>query len=79
VFGFNRCNGWDNNGTPSATKAEMIELDMNTGLVVRSFDLTDDVNLNTYATTDSGFGCYAVAINARGQVLMALAPYRCDT
>jgi len=78
VFGFLRTAGWDDNGAPSVDKAEVIELDRDTGDVVRYFDLSDAVNLNGYATTDGGFGCYDVAVNARGQVLVALAPYRYD-
>jgi hypothetical protein len=79
LVGFNRTDGWDNNGTPSTNKAEMLELDRDTGEVIRYFDLTDAVNQNTFATTAAGFGCYDVAVNARGQVLLALAPYRYDT
>jgi hypothetical protein len=78
VVGFNRCDGWDNNGVASTNKAEVVELDGLTGDVVRYFDLTDAVNENAFATNADGFGCYDVAVNARGQVLVALAPYRYD-
>jgi len=79
VVGTNRVDGWDDNGTPSAVKAEVFELDRLTGAVRRSFDLTDAVNLNSYAATDAGYGAYDVAVSARGYVLVALAPYRYDT
>ncbi len=79
VVGFQRTAGWElPEGDPSAAKIELAELDFTDGHVVRSFDLTDAVNLNSYATTDGAFGCYDVAVNARGQVLVCLAPYRFD-
>jgi hypothetical protein len=80
VVGFNRADGWkQNDGTPSTTKAEVLWLAPDDGSVVGYFDLTDDVNQNTFATGAGGFGCYDVAVNARGQTLLALAPYRYDT
>jgi hypothetical protein len=79
VVGILRTAGWETNDeTPSADKIELAELDYTDGRVVRTFDLTDAVNLNSFAVTDASFGCYDVAVNARGQVLVALAPYRFD-
>lgn len=79
VVGINRTDGWETAaGGTSTDKIEVAELDYTDGHVVRTFDLSDAVNQNAYATTAAGFGCYDVAVNARGQVLVALAPYRFD-
>lgn len=68
-------------GTPAASQAaEVLELDKNTGQTRRFFDLTDAINYNGFisASTES-LGSYGVAVNSRGQVLVALAPFRKDT
>lgn len=72
---------------PSPTeKAEVIELNGETGQTVGTFDLSDTVDYNLFTTAAnssnpddpsySGLGAYAVAVNSRGQALVALAPYR---
>ncbi len=60
--------------------AEMAEFDMQSGSLVRAWDFTADVTINGYITaTYAACACYAVDVNSRGQVLMALAPFRYDT
>jgi hypothetical protein len=61
-------------------KAEMLELAGATGQTVDWFDLTDTITFNGAITSGNadtrqvgGWGC---AVNGRGQVLIALAPYR---
>lgn len=62
-------------------KAELIELDRLTGATVRVFDLTDDINNNGKITgiAADALAVSDVAINSRGQLLLALSPYRYDT
>ena len=57
--------------------AEVWELNAESGQVVRRFDLTDAIDINGFLT-GLGVGCYAIDVNRRGQVLVALAPYRYD-
>ena len=67
-------------GTITTTAAEMLELNGETGQAVNHFDLTDAVNHNGYITSVNeatrGTGAYGVAVNSRGQALVALAPFR---
>ncbi len=66
-----------------ATKAELFELAIDTGEIVRTFDLGDSIVHNGYITAANEqaleLGCYGVAVNSRGQVAVGLAPYRYDT
>lgn len=70
-------------GTIGGAEAEVLELSGETGQTVNAFDLTDAVNHNAYITALNeatvGLGSYGVAVNSRGQVLVAMAPYRYDT
>lgn len=78
VCGGNRTSGWE--GGAVGQKAEVWELDRETGEVRRWLDFTDAVNLNTYLDEVSIFAVtYDVAVNSRGQVALALGPFRLDT
>lgn len=73
----NRTDGWE--GDPGSQKAEVWELDWLTGEVVRYLDFTDAVTLNTVINGTTVLATtYDVAINSRGQVALALGPYRLD-
>lgn len=67
-------------GAITATAAEMLELNGETGQAVNHFDLTSAVNHNGYITpvneATRGTGAYGVAVNSRGQALVVLAPFR---
>ena len=80
IVGAKRNADWANSG---GAWAELFELDAATGAIVRTFDLTNDVMNNgvyDFATNPPAAalnaGAYAVAVNGRGQVLVALAPFR---
>lgn len=74
-----RSDGWTTaDGDISGAKAEVLEFDKATGIVVRSFDLTDAINLNGNITAGTSIGSFGVDVNSRGEVLVALAPYRYD-
>jgi hypothetical protein len=76
VVGGNRNASWTG---ASGAKAEMWWLDGVTGEVVDTFDLTDAVTLNGFIDgTTVLAGVYGVAVNSRGQTLVAMAPYRKD-
>lgn len=76
VVGGNRNSSWTG---ASGASAEMWELDRLTGAVVRHLDFTDAVTLNGYIDGSSVIpAAYDLAINSRGQALVALAPYRYD-
>jgi len=75
VVGKNRSD-WP--GTGLVGPAEVVELDRDSGEVRRQFDLTDAVNFNGYIDNTFILGCQDVAVNSRGQVLVALAPFRFD-
>ena len=75
-------------GLPPGTLAEVAlpvavgygVLDRETGEVRRWLDFTDAVNINTYLDEVSIFAVtYDVAVNTRGQVALALGPFRLDT
>lgn len=73
-----RTSGWE--GGAVGQKAEVWELDRITGEVVRYLDFTDAVTLNSYIDEVAVWpATYDVAINSRGQVALALGPYRKDT
>lgn len=69
-------------GTSPGTSAEVLELNGETGQTVVSVDLTDAIDYNGYITAFNaaslGLGAYGIAVNHRGQALVALAPYRFD-
>lgn len=74
-------------GTVSGAFAEVLELSPVSGQTVGSFDMGDWINKNLYIPTDitspTGYnqrdlGSYGVDVNSRGQMLVALAPYRYD-
>lgn len=80
VVGVKRNADWYSSG---GAWAELLELDAATGEIRRTFDLTNDVMQNGVFNFESspppfplGAGAYAVAVNSRGQVLVALAPFR---
>jgi len=75
VVGKNRSD-WP--GTGLVGPAEVVMLDRESGAVRRTFDLTDAVNFNGRISGSSVIGCEDVAVNGRGQVLVALAPFRYD-
>ena len=76
VVAGNRNTNW---GDGSAW-AELWELDIQSGEIVRAWDFTNAVNVNGFiASAYASCGAYGVAINSRGQVLVALAPFRHDT
>lgn len=65
---------------PNGASAEVWELSASDGAVLSTFDMGDAVIGNGYIGTGySGCGAYAVDVNANGQRLIALAPYRYDT
>jgi len=73
-----RTSGWE--GGAVGQKAEVWELDYITGAVVRFLDFTDAVTLNSVIDEVAIWPVtYDVAINSRGQVALALGPYRKDT
>lgn len=79
VVGTYRGPGWESqDGTPAPDYAEMFQIDLGSGQVRRTFDLTDAVNFNGFIGISSAIGVFGVAVNARGQTLAALAPYRYD-
>jgi len=80
VVGVKRNADWTGSG---GAWAELFELDATTGKIRNTFDLTNDVMQNgvfnfetSPAPVSLGAGAYAVAVNSRGQVLVALAPFR---
>lgn len=84
IVGMLRNKGWTTpDGTASGDKAEVLELDSRTGQVVNSFDLTDVIVLNGRVTSANEIGlrvgAHGIAVNARGQIAVALSPHRYDT
>lgn len=80
VVGMTRRSGFElADGSISGERAEVIVLNGENGVLVRFFDLTDAINLNGYIVDPVGIGCFGVAVNSRGQILVSLAPSRYDT
>lgn len=80
IVGVKRNADWAGSG---GAWAELFELDAATGRILNSFDLTNEVMNNgvfdfssSPAPLSLNAGAYAVAVNSRGQVLVALAPFR---
>ena len=80
IVGTKRNADWYQSG---GSWAELFELDGITGQIVRTFDLTNEVMQNgvfnfssSPAPVSLNAGAYAVAVNSRGQTLVALAPFR---
>jgi len=66
----------------TGTSAMVTELDLTTGDVARTWDIPDGVLYNGYITGANyqtlQVGVYGIAVNGRGQVLVALGPYVVD-
>jgi hypothetical protein len=66
----------------TGTSAMVTELDLTTGDVARTWDIPDGVLYNGYITGANyqtlQVGVYGIAVNGRGQVLVALGPYVTD-
>lgn len=59
-------------------QAMLAEIDIVSGTILRTFDLTDAVMVNGYIETIP-HGVYSVAVNSRGQIAIAVAPFVYDT
>lgn len=65
-------------GSAATAQAEMLRIEGGSGLLLSTFDLTDNVTFNGFVGPWSMAGAYAVDVNSRGEVLVGLAPYRYD-
>lgn len=75
IVGFNRNSGYEGATAP----AELAELHRETGQILRTFDFTDAITHNGWIDGSTRFaGMYGVAVNRRGQILLAMAPFRHD-
>jgi outer membrane protein assembly factor BamB len=65
-------------GSAATAQAEMLRIEGSSGLLLSTFDLTDNVTFNGYIGPASMAGSYGIDVNSRGEVLVGLAPYRYD-
>lgn len=73
-----RTDGFETPAGRSSTKAELLRVDGETGQQIGLFDLTDAILFNGRVTASYPIGSYGVAVNPRGDVAVAFAPFRYD-